>query len=53
MRILIYLIWFVLFMFGIYLRMQNKNNVKVPLWMQISSVVLLLVSFYAYIFFIP
>lgn len=51
MKILFYLLWFVLFMFGIYLR--KKNIVKVPLWVQISSVVLLLVAFYAYIFFYP
>ena len=51
MRLLFHLVWIALLTLGIYLR--KKNIVKVPLWVEISSVVLLLVAFYAYIFFIP
>lgn len=54
MRLLFYLIWFVLLMFGIYLR--KKNIVKVPLWLEIFLLVLFILFFvaiYTYIFFIP
>lgn len=50
MRLLFYLIWFVLLMFGIYLR--KKNIVKVPLWMEISLFVLIFVTLYSYVLFI-
>ena len=54
MRLLFYLIWFVLLMFGIYLR--KKNIVKVPLWLEISLFVLfvlIFVALYSYVLFIP
>ena len=54
MRLLFYLIWFVLLMFGIYLR--KKNIVKVPLWLEIFLLVLFVLFFvaiYTYILFIP
>ena len=49
-----YLIWFVLLMFGIYLR--KKNIVKVPLWLEIFLFVLfvlIFVALYSYVLFIP
>ena len=49
MTLLFYLIWFVLLMFGIYLR--KKKIVIVPLWLEITSVILYLIIFYAYIFY--
>lgn len=54
MRLLFYLIWFVLLMFGIYLR--KKNIVKVPLWVEIILFVLfvlIFVALYSYVLFIP
>ena len=54
MRPLFYLIWFVLLMFGIYLR--KKNIVKVPFWLEIFLLVLfvlLFVTLYSYVLFIP
>lgn len=47
------LIWFVLLMFGIYLR--KKNIVKVPLWLEIFLFVLfvlIFVALYSYVLFI-
>lgn len=46
MRLLFYLIWFVLLMFGIYLR--KKNIVKVPLWLEIFLFVLFVLIFVAF-----
>ena len=53
MRLLFYLIWFVLLMFGIYLiYLRKKKNVVVPFWVKMISVILYLIAFYAYISFI-
>ena len=50
MTLLFYLIWFVLLMFGIYLR--KKKIVIVPLWLEITSVILYLIIF-TLIYFYP
>lgn len=47
MRLLFYLIWFVLLMFGIYLR--KKNIVKVPLWLEIFFICFVCFDFCSFI----